>query len=142
MKIRTCFVLLSLAAVAGGCAITQTVKPVSATGITEICVKNNPQVIMADFSKELRSQIEKKGIRTTAYDGERPAVCRHHLEYTANWRWDMAMYLVFAEVSVYESGLLVGQATYDAHSGGGRLDKFGATGEKLRGMLDPLFARR
>ena len=134
--------IASVAAVAlGGCAITQNVKPVAATGITDLCVKNNPQVMMDGFVKELRGQIEKKGIRTTQFDGERPASCRYHLEYTANWRWDMAMYLVFAQVSVYDGGLMVGQATYDAHGGGLRPDKWGPTSDKLAGLLNELIKR-
>ena len=133
--------VLAAAALIAGCAITQTVRPVTARGVTEICVKSNPKVMMAEFPAELRAQIEKKGIKTRMFDGDKPAACKHHLEYTANWRWDFAMYLVFAEINVYEDGLLVGQATYDAHSAGGRLDKFGATAEKLKGLLDQMFAR-
>lgn len=129
------------AATLAGCAITQNVKPVTASGITEVCVKNNPQVMMDGFVKELRSQIEKKGIRTTQFDGERPGSCRHHVEYTANWRWDMAMYLVFAQINVYENGLAVGQATYDARGGGMRPDKWGPTADKLGGLVDQLFTR-
>jgi hypothetical protein len=53
----------------------------------------------------------------------------------------MATYLVFAEINVYDNGLLIGQATYDAHAGGGRPDKFGPTAGKLRGLIDQLFAR-
>jgi hypothetical protein len=132
--------VLALAAIAvlAGCAITQTVKPVRTAGITSLCIKKNPQVQMDGFVQELRAQIEKKGIRTTMFEGDRPATCRHHVEYTANWRWDLAMYLVFAQISVHDDGLLIGQATYDAHGGGGRPDKFGPTAEKLRALLDAL----
>ena len=130
------------AALVAGCAITQTVKPVAATGITSICVKNNPQVMMSDFPKELRAQVESKGIKTSTFDGEKPGSCKHHMEYTANWRWDMAMYLVFADLRVYEDGLLVGQATYDAHGGGANFSKFGKTAEKLQPLVDQLFPKR
>lgn len=125
-----------------GCAITQSVKPVAASGLSEICIKNNPQVMMKDFPKELQAQIERKGIKTSTYDGEKPAACRHHLEFTANWRWDLAMYLVFADLRVYEGGLMVGQATYDAHGGGASFSKFGSTSEKLGPLVDQLFARK
>ncbi|MFZ3324164.1 MAG: Sbal_3080 family lipoprotein [Usitatibacter sp.] len=141
MNNRTCAVLLLAAVLAAGCAITQTVKPVTVAGITDLCIKRNSRVMMSSFLPELTSQIEKKGIHTTVYDGERPASCKYSLDYTANWHWDLAMYLVFAEINVYDSGLLVGQATYDAHAGGGRPDKFGPTADKLRGLLDQLFAR-
>jgi hypothetical protein len=132
--------VLALAALflLAGCAITQAVKPVRTAGITSLCIKNNPQVRMDGFAPELRAQIEKKGIRTTMFEGERPATCKYHVEYTANWRWDLAMYLVYAQINVHEDGLLIGQATYDARAGGGRPDKFGPTAEKLKSLLDAL----
>ena len=142
MKMKTTLVALGAATLLAGCAITQTVKPVAATGINTLCVKNNTAVMMGEFNKELRTQVEAKGIKTTAFDGDRPAGCKHHMEYTANWRWDMAMYLVFADLRVYEDGLLIGQATYDAHGGGANFSKFGATADKIRPLVDQLFAKR
>lgn len=129
-------------ALLSACAITKNVRPVAASNITEVCIKTNPQVMMGDFLKELRSQVEQKGIKTSIYDGERPASCRHHLDYTANWRWDLAMYMVFAEINVYENGAPIGQATYDAHGGGLNLEKFGRTADKLKVMVDELFAKK
>ncbi|HET7730167.1 MAG TPA: Sbal_3080 family lipoprotein [Usitatibacter sp.] len=135
--------LLGASAVfAAGCAITQKVQPVTVADITQLCVKRNPAVMMDGFIGELESQLRAKGMQVRVFDGARPSECRHHLEYTANWRWDLAMYLVYAELRVYESDLLVGQANYDARGGGGRMDKFGATAEKLRPLIDQLFPRR
>ena len=51
------------------------------------------------------------------------------------------MYLFFAELRVYENKNLIGQAIYDARSGGARFDKFGSTSEKLKGFTDELFAQ-
>jgi hypothetical protein len=142
MKTRPLIAALAAAAIVSGCAITQQVRPVATAGISEICIRNNPDVMMKEFPKELRAQVETKGLKTSTFDGERPAGCKHHLEYTANWRWDLAMYLVFADLRVYENGLLVGQATYDAHGGGANFGKFGATAEKLKPLVDELFARK
>jgi hypothetical protein len=142
MKHLSIVVTATTAAFLAGCAINQSVKPVGATAMAEVCIKNNPAVMMADFLKELRSQLEAKGIRTSTFDGERPDRCRHHLEYTANWRWDFAMYMAFADLRVHEDGLLVGQATYDALGGGMNLGKFGSTSEKMKRLVEPLFARQ
>jgi hypothetical protein len=142
VRIHSLFIAGASALVLAGCAINQNVRPVAVTGITQVCIKANPQVMMDDFVKELRSQIEARGVRTSVYDGERPTSCRHHVEYTANWRWDLAMYLAFAKLDVYEDNLLVGQATYDALGGGFRLDKFGPTAEKLRVLVDQLFPKK
>lgn len=126
-----------------GCAITQNVRPVTTAQIPMLCIKKNPAVMMSEFVTELESQVRAKGIQTRTYEGDAsPAGCKHRLEYTANWRWDLAMYLVFADLRVYEDDLLIGQANYDARAGGARMDKFGATATKLKGLVDELFARR
>jgi hypothetical protein len=40
---------------------------------------------------------------------------------------------------VYDSKGQVGNAFYDARRGGGRLDKFGHTADKIRPLIDELF---
>lgn len=121
-----------------GCSITQTIDPVK-TPVSQVCVLDNPKVLMDEFQPEMQRQIEAKGFPTKVYSGARPADCSHHLEYTANWQWDMAMYLTYAELSVYDRTGLAGQAIYDARRGSGRLDKFGKTAEKLKPLIDQLF---
>lgn len=59
--------------------------------------------LMAGFEPELISLIEARDIRTRVYSNEKPEDCRYHLEYTANWAWDLAMYLTFADIRVYEN---------------------------------------
>ena len=51
------------------------------------------------------------------------------------------MWLTYAELKVYENNSrnVIGEAVYDARSGGGRLDKFGATANKLKTLTEPLF---
>lgn len=142
MKTNPLLATAALAALLMGCAISRTVQPIDVDRVPDLCIMENPQVMMDGFLKELRGQIEAKGIRTQVFQGGRPAHCKRHLEYTANWRWHLAMYLRFAEVRVYEGELLLGQAAYDARLGHFRVDKYGATSEKLRELLDELFVRR
>lgn len=94
---------------------------------------------MDGFQPEVQRQIEAKHIPTKVYTGARPAECSHYVEYTANWQWDMAMYLTYAEFRVYDARGLTGSAFYDARRGGGRLDKFGHTADKIRPLIDQLF---
>jgi hypothetical protein len=121
-----------------GCSITQSIEPIKAP-ISQVCVLDNPKVLMDGFQPELQKQIEQKGYPTKVYTGARPGDCSHHLEYTANWQWDMAMYLTYTEMRVYDHLGLAGQAVYDARRGGGRLDKFGRTAEKIKPLVDELF---
>jgi len=141
MKTKSIGKLLAAVAVllAAGCAITQNVRPVTASDIRSICIKHNAQTFMTDFESELRSQIEARGIKARMYDGEAPSECRYRLEYTANWHWDLAMYLVYADLRVYDRDLLIGEANYDARGGGANFGKFGHTGEKLKPLTEQLF---
>lgn len=121
-----------------GCSISQTIDPIK-TPISRVCVHENPKVLMDEFQPELEKQIRGKGFQTKSYKDTQPNDCSHRLEYTANWAWDMAMYLTYADIRVFDRNGLAGKAIYDARSGGGRLDKFGRTAEKIRPLIDELF---
>jgi hypothetical protein len=133
------FALLAVCVGMTGCSIRQTVDPIKPTQVSRVCVLDNKDIFMDGFQPEVQQQIEAKNIPTKVYTGERPADCSHYLEYTANWQWDMAMYLTYAEFRVYDSRGIAGTAKYDARQGGGRLDKFGHTADKIRPLIDQLF---
>lgn len=133
------FALLAGCAVMTGCSISKTVEPIKSTQVSQVCVLDNKDILMDGFQPEVQQQIEAKQIPTKVYTGARPAECSHYLEYTANWQWDMAMYLTYAEFRVYDARGLAGTAHYDARWGGGRLDKFGRTADKIRPLIDELF---
>lgn len=133
------FIAMCCAAVLAGCSITSTIRSVAGEPITMVCIRQNPAVHMAGFLPELQSQIEGLGIKTRVFEGEPPAGCKYLLEYVANWQWDLAMYLSFAELRVYRDRNLIGEAVYNARHGGARLDKFGPTSSKLKGLTEELF---
>jgi hypothetical protein len=142
MKTTNGLIAIAGAALLCGCAINETVSPVAVPNITSLCIHRNVQVFMPDFVGELKSQLEGKGMKARIYDGDMPTDCRYRIEYTANWQWDLAMYLSYANLRVFDNeNRLLGEASYDARFGGGRLDKFGHTAEKLRPLLDRLFPR-
>jgi len=133
------FALLAVSAGLTGCSISKTVDPIKPAQVSQVCVLDNKDIFMDGFQPEVQKQIEAKQIPTKVYTGARPAECSHYLEYTANWQWDMAMYLTYAEFRVYDARGLAGTAFYDARRGGGRLDKFGHTADKIRPLIDQLF---
>lgn len=51
----------------------------------------------------------------------------------------MALYMRYAEIKIYRSAPVVGEAAYDATWGGGRLDKFISAENKIRELVDELF---
>jgi hypothetical protein len=140
MKQKIMAISVIVTTMLSGCSITTNVKPVT-TKISDICIKKNSAVLMDGFLPELQSQIESRGIKTRVFDN--PALnkdCPYQLEYTANWRWDLVMYLTYTDLKVYgENRIIMGEANYDATWGGGRLDKFGPTAEKLKTLTEPLF---
>lgn len=125
-----------------GCSITTSVKPVGEGKVTGLCIKKNPRVHMEGFLPELEVQIRSHGVATRTFESELPADCRQHMEYTANWKWDMAMYLEYAELRVYENSNLIGEAIYNARMGGANMSKFGHTKEKLKPLVDELFGHK
>jgi hypothetical protein len=72
---------------------------------------------------------------------ERGECSRYLARYVANWRWDLAMYLYYVRIEVFEDSRSIGLAEYDATLGGLNLGKFGSTEGKLRPLVDQLFAR-
>ncbi len=131
--------MVAAAALLAGCTITQTVKPVEGVEITSVCIERNDAVLMEGFLPALRRRIEAQGITASVYDGERPEDCRYKVAYTANWQWDMAMYLTYARIEVFDGPNLVGDAVYDATGGGANMEKFGPTEQKIGPLIEQLF---
>ncbi len=134
---------LLLAALAAGCAIRSDVQPVGFNAVEKVCIERNDKVMMDGFLPELQREIEARGVATEVYAGTAPAGCRHRLTYTANWKWDMAMYLTYARLDVYDGmsagAPRIGGAVYDATGGGANMGKFGNTEEKLTPLVNELF---
>jgi len=130
-------VVLAAVLLAAGCSITTHVDPVPAGPIPSLCITENPAVWSKQFLPALRMQLARHGITTTVH-ASAPETCDHRLEYTAEWDWDLAMYLEYADIRIYRGDALVGRATYDARDGSARLDKFGRTETKLASLVDAL----
>lgn len=134
--------LLSVAMLFSGCAISKNVQSVdSSTQIEKIYVKDNPKVLMEGLLPEIVAQIEELGFASESYDGDRPANARHYITFTANWQWDMAMYLTYFRATLYEDGRILGEVEYDAKMGGANMNKFGKTAEKIRPLLTELLEK-
>ncbi len=134
-------VLITTLLVAGlsGCAIHQNVKPVERFEGKQICVVENPAVkfdFLDAFKKTLegRSYIVKM-LPATAGVRE----CTITATYTANWRWDLAMYMAYAEIKVYNNGQPAGEAVYDSLKGGANMSKFIKGETKIAELVNQLF---
>lgn len=130
---------IGVAVVLVGCAIHQKVDPVPRTNVREICIINNPNV-REGFLESYRRALSTKGFETKLLDkSATPSDCPLASTYTANWRWDLALYMAFAEITVYVDGKKVGRALYDSLGGGGNPAKFINADNKVQELVDQLF---
>ena len=134
-------VVLVLALTFTACSIKQEIRPVGLADLTvkEICIRDNPAV-RPTFVEAYRSRMESKGFKVTLLERDAAVTaCPLTSTYTANWRWDLALYLAYAEILVYRNGQVIGRASYDSLGGGGRLDKFINATTKINELVDQLF---
>jgi hypothetical protein len=135
--------LLPLLVLAAGCSIRQDVKPVTPAELAskDICVRENTAV-RPGFLEAYKQALENKGFNVRVIEPTAGVTaCPLLTTYTANWRWDLAMYMAYAEMTVYRDGGEIGKAVYDSLMGGGRMDKFIKADEKVRELVDQLFPR-
>jgi hypothetical protein len=120
------------------CTITQHVEPVPPDTLSSLCIQENDQTWSKEFLPTLRDQLQRRGIASTVYHGTPPPSCRFRLTYDVNWGWDLAVYLTYANLRIYDGTKPIGEATYDARDGDARFDKFGHTEDKIAPLLDQL----
>ena len=127
----------------GACSINKNVVALDQPlKVQSVCIKKNPKVLMKEgFLPELESQLQSHGIKTSVYEGDIPSGCPHTVEYTANWAWDLAMYLTYMRVEIRESGNVIASAEYDARRGGGNMGKFGHTSEKMKPLIAEMLGK-
>lgn len=122
-----------------GCAIQQTVRPVSAIADRQICVIENP-VVRSGFVEAYKRSLTTRGYDVRQLPANAPVnSCATTSTYTANWRWDLAMYMAYAEMRVFSDGKLVGEAKYDSLRGGANMNKFIDADKKINELVEQLF---
>ena len=134
-------IFLLLIAVTSGCSIKQTVKPVDFSGqAMEVCILRNEDVRQG-FLDAYTGALTDKNVKVRLLPGTASLnECATTSTYKAHWAWDLALYMRYAEIKVYRSAALVGEAVYDATWGGGRLGKFINAENKIRELVDELFS--
>lgn len=135
---KTSMVLLVSVLVLSACAIRQTAKPVERLEGRQICVLENPAV-KNGFVQAYRTALERKGYEVRLLPSTAVIdACPVTSTYRANWRWDLATYMAYAELRIYREGKPQGEVIYDAMGGGGNLNKFISAEKKITEMVDQL----
>ena len=122
-----------------GCSIRQEIRPVSNIKTEEICIIEAPAV-RAGFIKIYKEILQKMGYSYKIVSSNSSFnVCKVTSTYYALWSWDLALYMSFAEIKVYNDGRLVGEAIYDSRGGGLNPNKFIKGENKIRELVMELF---
>jgi hypothetical protein len=138
MKTNLAFVAICLVALSG-CAIHQTVKPLDRFESRSVCIVENADV-RPGFLEAYKGALAERGYKVkTLVPGSSLIECPITSTYTANWHWDLAMYMSFADITVYNNGKPAGKATYDSTHGGGNMSKFIDAKKKITELVNQLY---
>lgn len=127
------------AALLSGCAIHQKITPVEKFDSNEVCIIENTAVketFLDAYRNALtaKNYVVKKLPAASSFND-----CAITSTYTANWRWDLALYMAYAEIKVYNNAKPSGQATYDSLRGGANMGKFIDAEAKITELVNALF---
>ena len=140
---------ITAAALFAGCTTPQTaVEPIPAqTPISEICIQENPKVVIPEVLSLIEQAISRHGLRSTTYR-DIPNSCTYVLQYVAFYTWlgkptfkDRG--LGRANIDLYQDKKLIGSARYviprEPRDGRADPERAISTKAKLDPLLDELF---
>lgn len=140
MRNRNLVLAVAALTVAGCTSVT--VRPVAAdVQLHNVCIVDNPQVIVSDFVPVLRDGFARHHIATSVVEQSQAQSCVVTLTYTALRSWDLKPYLSHAELRLWRSGMQIGFAEYHLNGKGGYdLGKWRGTKSKMDPVIDRLLA--
>jgi hypothetical protein len=135
---KTLLTVLVLLTLLSACSIKQVVEPAEIPAESSLCIIENPDVregFLATFETVLN---EKKVSYRVVDESNVPTNCEWTATYVGNWRWDLALYMAYAEIKIFHNGSLDGEAIYDSKMGGANMSKFIDAETKIRELLNEL----
>ncbi|MDO7926147.1 Sbal_3080 family lipoprotein [Pseudomonas sp. KFB-139] len=132
----SCLVLIGLS-VLSGCTSIQ-VEPLAVRPVN-ICIEQNPKVLVTDFVSVVQSGLASRGIKSDVYMHV-PASCEYRMTYVAYRTWDFVPYLSSADLEIWDrEKRRVGAAHYHLRGKGGlSMAKWQGTETKMAPVLDQL----
>ena len=120
------------------CSIKQTVEPAEISKGSQLCIIENTDV-RKGFLIEFKAALAKKQIPYQVVSEKSvPVSCEWTATYTANWTWDLALYMSYAEIKIFRDGSLDGEAIYDSRRGSANMDKFIDAEPKIHELVNEL----
>jgi hypothetical protein len=100
--------ILSIAALASGCASTVAVRPVAITSakIDTVCIERNAEVLVDDLLPAIEAAFQRNGIAARVCDVS-PAACPYRVTYAALRRWNLTPFMSDTRISLYRERELV-----------------------------------
>jgi hypothetical protein len=121
---------------------TMEVRPVKEP-IAKACIEKNDDVHVEDFLQVLESGLQRHGVQTEVYSGQRPAHCQYRVTYAVWRQWDLVAYLSRAEIRLDKDGTSVASGTYHLTGGGGLdLGKYRGTKAKIDPVINEMMTGR
>lgn len=103
--------------------------------LTKLAIVKNDKLHMSGMQPEVVKQVQQMGIAATLVDTP-PTTNEPYLTFTANWAWDLAMYLRYFKAELHQNGQVISGVEYK--TSGSDMSKFGHTDEKIRPLLRQL----
>ncbi|ASJ95382.1 Sbal_3080 family lipoprotein [Shewanella marisflavi] len=136
------FLVFTVLMMTTACSIKQRIDPVQVGRSDEVCIQKNPDVRQG-FLAEVEKVLTEKQIKYRVLEQlDAAQQCEWTATYTANWAWDLALYMVYAEIKVFHQGRLDGEAIYDARRGGANMNKFIDAEPKIRELIEELIKQK
>lgn len=130
------FLTLALLALTGCGSIQQSVDPVRLSPEDTICIVENPDV-RAGFLETFEATLNLMKVPyQVVSERALPEKCEWTATYIGKWRWDIKLYMTYAEIKVYYNGGLRGQVVYDSTNAGLNTNKFIDAEPKIREMVE------
>jgi hypothetical protein len=133
-----CGILVGLLILAGCTSVD--VRPIAASAkVDKICIKFNDEVNVDDFVPVMQEDFFNHGITSVVFKAEKPNTCQYTLSYTVDRWWDLAPYMVDAQMTVNKDDAFIGSAHYHmAGHGGLSLVKWAGTHSKIDPVIDQM----
>jgi len=122
------------------CSIKQKVQPINIDlEEKKVCIIEN-KAVKKGFLVAYKKALEEKKYKVEVLDKNTSLnSCKVSSEYTANWSWDLVVYMEFAEIKVFTDGKIVGEAVYDSRGGSATMSKFIDAETKVKELVGELF---
>ncbi|WGK92059.1 Sbal_3080 family lipoprotein [Pseudomonas migulae] len=132
----------SLLLVLAGCTNIK-VEPVAPQyKISQLCIEENPKVVVGDFVDGLQTLLRKHNIDSRLYATPIPSRCEYRLTYTAIRSWDFSPYLSDANVRLFKGDQQIGFGQYHLTGEGGfDPSKVASVEEKMGPVINQLLGQ-